>query len=110
MLPLTQTVGHSVYHMGENSMGDPTPVREPPVDVLVFGWYLTGGTEQGTDGHVWEVDYDAVVLAPASLTVSPHDQFVLGGRTFEVAGPPGDWNHGPWWNPGAIQVKCKAVV
>lgn len=109
-LPAKQIIGHSPYRMGEDSMGDPKPVHDPPVDVAVIGWYITGGSEAGVDGHAYTVEYDAVVLAPVSLEVSPHDRFVLAGDAYEIVAPAGDWNNGPWWSPDAVQIKCKRVV
>lgn len=110
--PLRHVVQHVPHVMTENSLGDPIPGYGDPVDVKVIGWYLTGGQERGPNGHIFQVEYDAVVLTPDTLSVSPHDRFNLPGHDtpFEVMGPPGDWTNGPWWNPEALQVNLKRVV
>lgn len=79
------------------------------MNVSVFSCHLTGGQEVGIDGHVNQVEYDAVVLAPVSLGVTADDRMVLPWGDFMVDGPPGDWENNPWWSSGLVQVRLRRV-
>lgn len=106
--PATQPV--TLYRMeeGENGMGDPVHTWPYGESVNVIGWYVTGGTETAPNGHVYAVDYDAAVLAPAGLNVGLDDRIELPGvGIFDIDGAPANWDNGPWWNPKARQIKLK---
>lgn len=81
-----------------------------PESLMVFGWYVTGGQEARPDGHIYAVEWDAVVLAPVAASLAPGDHVVLpGAGEYQVFGPPGQWDANPWWSPGLAQVRLKKV-
>lgn len=102
--PLAQTIGHKAYAGQErNSRGNTVDVWADPVDVKVYGWYISSTHEPQIAGHE-RVLVDAQVLAPPEFVPSPKDRVVLPGRgEFEVTGETEDYNHGPFrWRPGNV--------
>lgn len=109
--PARHTVKLKRHGIVENSLGDKGPGYHDAVEVPVVAWYLTGGTERGPNGHIFQVEYDAVVLAPDNLKVSTHDRIQIPGYDgdFEVTAPPATWSDGPWWDPGNVQINLRKV-
>ena len=81
---------------------------DAPVKMPVVGWYATGGSEPGEDGRLLQVDYDAVVFVPSNVKVRSSDRIEVPGIGIcDVDGPAGNWDHGPWWNPGVEQFHLR---
>lgn len=108
-LPLLFTVGLFRSTEVYNSMGDPVPGYADRVDLPVFGWDVSGGAESTMASSV-QVAYDAVVYARTETQIRATDRIELPGYgLFEVDGPPGNWDHNPWWTPGLIEVRLKSL-
>lgn len=110
-LPLAQVVQHLPY-AGEvrDSRGNVVDAWDDPVDVAVYGWYVSSTHEPQIPLHD-RVRVDAQVLAPESFVPSPRDKVLLPGRPgeYEVVGETEDYNHGPFgWRPGNV-VNLKKV-
>lgn len=102
----------TVYRAVEsvNGFGDPTFKLDEGTEVKVVAWYLTGGRDQGADGHIYEVEYDAVCMPLAGLGLTTRDQIELPGHgKFMVDKPVESWEHGPWWAPGVERVTLRRV-
>lgn len=108
-LPLQFTVGWLRSTEVPNSMDDLVPGYAPRVDLDVFGWDVSGGTESVNSASV-QVSYDAVVYAATETGIRATDRIELPGYgLFEVDGPPGNWDNNPWWTPGLIEVRLKSL-
>lgn len=93
-----------------NDDGDPDYILGPAEIVPVLAWWLTGGVEPGTDGHVHRVDYDAVAFVPSSVRVRPEDEMEVPRVGWcRVDGPVSNWDNGPWWDVGFDQVRLERV-
>ena len=93
-----------------NGFGDEVRDYGDTDEVEVFAFYVTGGEEVGTDGHVQQVSYDAVVFAPDELNITAGDEVELPNvGVFKVEGPPGNWDNNPWFTPGLVQVRLRRV-
>ena len=108
-LPLLFTVGWFKSTEVHNSMDDPVPGYAPRRDLQVFGWDVSGGAESTQYASV-QVAYDAVVYVPTETGIRATDRIELPGYgLFEVDGPPGNWDHNPWWTPGLVEVRLKSL-
>lgn len=88
-----------------NEDGDPAYALGEPEPVAVAAWWLTGGEEPGTDGHIYRVDYDAAAFIPVGANIQPEDEIHLPGvGWFRVDGPVANWDHGPWGSVGLDKV------
>lgn len=76
--------------------------------ILVFG-VVVGGEDIPTQVNHDAVRYDLTVFAPVEANVSDRDRFQWAGLTYEVDGPPGDWNTNPWFKPGLVQCRCNKI-
>lgn len=104
---LPWTAGHRVYSEtgGQDAHGNDVPAWASPVNVPALWWSPTSD-EPTVVGHD-RVVVDVVMVVDSGLTVSPHDQMVLGGQTYEVIGEPEDYDHGPYSMPGRKPVNLK---
>lgn len=92
-----------------NGYGEEVRSKGIPTPLLVFGWYINGGEEFGSDGHVNQVSYDASVLAKTG-DLGVDDEVLLPGHGwFRVDGPPANYDNNPWWSPGIQQVQLVRV-
>lgn len=106
--PLQHQVMVAPRSVKVNAFGDEIETVGEEQPVFVFGWYLSGGSE-GRDGHIYSVEWDAVVFSPPGV-ISPGDRVRLPQvGVFTVLGAPGWWDHNPWWSPGLVEVKLKKV-
>lgn len=103
--PLAQTVQHAVYDGTQrDSRGNVIDSWATPVDVAVYGWYISTTHEPQIAGHD-RVLVDAQVLGPESWVPAPKDKVLLPGRPgeYQVIGETEDYNHGPFsWKPGNV--------
>ncbi|KXB52731.1 hypothetical protein HMPREF0307_02049 [Corynebacterium sp. DNF00584] len=78
--------------------------------VPVIGWAVTQSQEMAGDSVLRTIDV-LEVYAPDSLDILPSAQVRLpDGQEWQVDGNPQDYNHGPFWAPGALVVKCRKTV
>lgn len=85
----------------DDDYGNATATYGPPVPRYVYGWAPAGSVEVQSYRH--DVKADLSVYAPADFVIDPRDRMVVGGKTYEVAGEPDDFNHGPFgWAPGVV--------
>lgn len=93
-----------------NADGDPAYRLGEPESVRAAAWWMTGGEEPGTDGHVNRVDYDVAAFIPASENIQPDDEIMIPRVGWcKVDGPIANWDHGPWWNVGLDKVTLRRV-
>ncbi|OZF05245.1 hypothetical protein CH302_01070 [Rhodococcus sp. 15-2388-1-1a] len=89
--------------------GRETGDHAAPVEIKVFAWYI-GGTETLTDGHTNRTVHAATCYPQSKDNVSELDQIELPGfGWFEVDGQPTNYDHNPFWSPGLVDAKLKAV-
>lgn len=107
--PLKWTAGHRVYSAtgGQDVHGNDIPSWANAVDVPAM-WWSPSSTEPVVAGHD-RVVVDVVIVVDTSLTVSPHDRFVIGAKTYEVIGFPEDYDHGPYATPGRKPLNLQRV-
>lgn len=88
-----------------NEDGDPEYVLGSPETIRAASWWLTGGEEPGTDGHMYRVDYDAAAFIPADANIQPEDEiFIPRVGWCKVDGPIANWDNGPWGSVGLDKV------
>ena len=105
-----QTVEVSKQVFVRNGFGEESRDWGEWSEVDSFGWYVTGGVEGRQDGHVYSVEYDAVLLVDPSVGLAAGDRVRLPGLGgFAVSRPPGEWGANPWWDPGLVHVQLKRV-
>lgn len=94
---------------GVDAFGNPTMVFED-MPLRAFGWTF-GGFELSDQTGVNRVEYDAVLYADLSPDVDPLDRIQLepDGQWFEVAKPPENYEHNPWFCPGLCVVYLNKV-
>ena len=102
--PLAQTIKHRVHDgTTRDSRGNVIDSWADPVDVKVYGWYISSTHEPQIAGHD-RLLVDAQVLAPESFRPGPKDRIELPGfGDYAVNGETEDYNHGPFgWRPGNV--------
>lgn len=69
-----------------------------PVDMQITGWQPVMSTEDPTTGQYRKLTrrYLYVRHLPDGPAPTSKDQILMDGRTWQVAGDPSDWNHGPY--------------
>ena len=107
--PLKESVTVRRMVLGTNGYGEEKLTRGPEEPVKVFGWYITGGQEPGTDGRVNQVTYDAVLMAPSGAIGADDEVLLPQVGWCTVEGPPGNYDNGPWWTPGLEHVRLRRV-
>lgn len=102
--PLAQTIRHFAFDGTQrDSRGNVIDSWADPVDVKVYGWYISSTHEPQIAGHD-RLLVDAQVLAPESFRPGPKDLIELPGfGEYAVNGETEDYNHGPFsWRPGNV--------
>lgn len=105
------TVSLKLSRPGEPSVdryGNPTPGGWETEQVLVFA-VVEGGEDTPLAAQPDRVRYDLTVYAPADLEITTSDRIEWAGGTYEVVGPPGNWDANPWWEPGLTRVYANLI-
>ena len=103
----TQTLHVLPFTEGaEDAHGNPVRTWGAPVPWLVYGYGPTSSTEPYAAG-INRLTEDVTVYAPTAP--DRRDRVVVGGLTYEVAGVPGDWNHGPFGYRPGFEVQLRRV-
>lgn len=93
-----------------NADGDPTYRLGEPEPIRVVGWWLSSGQENGADGHIHQVDYDASMFLPSSENIQPEDEIMIPRVGWcRVDGPVANWDNGPWWSTGLDKITLRRV-
>lgn len=93
-----------------NGFGDEIEVTGEPETVTVFGWFIGGGVEGRADGHVYQVEWDATLYAPASAQIHAGDRVTIPNvGEFTLDGEPANWDNNPWFAPGLVEIRLKKV-
>ena len=91
-----------------NRDGDRVIGYSDPTPFPVIGWYLANGVDTTPDGRVYNVDYEAVVYYPSSVSIDPHDRIIVPGVGIcDIDGAVGNWDNSPFWSPGASRVNLR---
>ena len=91
-----------------DAFGNPVEGFGPPVAFDCF-WWSPSSSEPSLQGHD-RVVADLVVVAAADFVCGHRDRIIVGGREYDVAGEPKDYNHGPFgFSPDRVVIECKAV-
>lgn len=98
------TVQHRLYSEATETMS-PRGVRQTTWgawhDREVYGWAPPTTREARSEGTVVQ-DVDLEIYAP-TFPVDHRDQFRVLGKTYDVEGDPGDYDHGPFgYTPGMV--------
>lgn len=71
--------------------------------------FIPGGTSENIEGTI-QVTADAEVYMPAGTVVSPEDQILYQGVTYNVDGEPGTWTSPFTAVKGPVLVRLKVVT
>lgn len=87
---------------GRDAHGNERETWAPAVPELAYGFYTRVSDEPRPDRDVVTERWS--LLAPASVSVGPHDRVTVLGETYEVVGIPRVWNHGPFGWAAGVEI------
>lgn len=102
MFPTPWTILHMAYAGTTNdSHGNQVETWADPVPRAVYGWAAPQFTEPMTPGVTSEV-VTLIVYSP-KFDVGERDRFAVDGKTYDIVGEAGDYDHGPFgFHPGMV--------
>ena len=104
---VTVTLVHSAVTGRDSNYGN--DVRTTTVQEIDGAAFIPGGTSENTEGSI-QVTADAEVYLPAGTQVSPEDQIIYQGVTYNVDGAPGTWTSPFTAMRGPVLVRLRVVT
>lgn len=106
MFPLTVPIRvHRPGRRDFDEYGDPITRPGRVDDINAFG-VVEGGDDTPNADNPERTRFDLTVFAPVDAHITTDDRIEWRGDLYEVTGPPGNWEHNPWWSPGLARVRC----